>query len=473
MKYFSIILLLIYCAMAAAEPRGREFLPTVAPDDVDNPALYQEVVTPITVNPGDAPLQPNERRIIAHARPVWRVGDDGALAPIETDVEPAVETLKAVWRNDTNTVRFRVTEDGVCVYRSAGNVLRVRPTKSGTEATDGSVIANADQAKPTDTTAGQTSIIQRGSFADVRFEHVVEPGSIKETAWLDVAPPGITTARWYALVYRWDSDTLTPSIVSGDILWKTAAGKTLLRWPAPVVTDATGKELRASYRMRVAAPNLITLLVNATDLRGATYPVAVDPTTTTGSGSATASGSRCSNTIVSTLREYESTYMLITLPDMTGNTVTAAELQIWVVDTDSGTMNASIYACKNATTWNNSSTISTINSVRTGMGTVVLTNQNFTSSSAWKNLNVLGGSTNGVAKIYTDNANPGACTFSVAWPSSGRTMTTKLGTAKVGDFDAGPYTQIAQYNDATHYPRVAITYTSGGSNVGSFFFSAN
>jgi len=447
--------------------RGREHLGRVAPEDLGDLRLSLEVITPETLLPGEEPLAPDQRRVTVHSRPIWHVGEDGELHPIVTDVSESTELGGRIWRSETNTLKFKVNEEGRCTYKVGQHILRAKPLKLNVEATDGTTSGDVDQVVPSDTLADKDRVVQRGSFSGVRFEHIVEQGMVKEIAWLDSMPSGLTGARWYALSYRWDSDTLTPTIKSGDVVWKTAKGKVVLTWPAPIVEDANGRELRANYRIRAAQPNVVTVLVNAADLRGAAYPVALDPSSTTASGAAKASGSRCSNTIVSTLREYADTFMLITLPDMTGNTVTAARLEVWVIDWDSGTLNASIYACKNATTWDNSSNITTMNSVRTNMGTVVLTNQNSWTVSAWRNLDVFGDSSKGVSKIYTDNINPGDCTFSIRWPSSARTITTKLGTAKVGDFDAGPYLQVAQYNDATHYPRVTITYSTATNFTGN------
>ena len=473
MRYFSTtILLLLYCLPALAqEPRGKEFLPTVQAEDVESPALFAEVVTPITVRPEETPLQPDEKRVIVHARPVWQVSDSGALAPISTAVDSGIETLKQVWKADGNTVRFRVNEDGLCVYKAGQHVLRARPIKSQAEATDGSTLADADQVKPTETTAQTDRVVQIGSFSSVRFEHVVEPGAIKEIAWLDSPPTGIATARWYVLAYRWDSDALTPTIVNGDVIWKTKAGKAIFRWPAPVVTDATGKELRANYRIRAANPNVIAVLVNATDLRAATYPVALDPTTTTGSGASTAGRSRVSTIISGADRRYQDHFFLITLPDMTGNTITAAQLQVYGGGSSSVATN--VYAFKTATSWNGSSNLTTMNSVAGDRGTALVSSYTSWSSSTWHYFDILGDSGKGVVKIYNANINPGACTFSLAWTTS-VTLNTTLAGPRIGDQDAGTTVEFAAYNDVTNYPRVAITYTSGGGgNTGSFLFGSN
>lgn len=468
MRY--LIALLLCLPALAQEPRGRENLPTVQPEDVEAPALFAEVVTPITIRPGETPLQPDEKRVIVHARPVWRVDDAGALAPISTAVDSGIETLKQVWRADANTVRFRVTEDGLCVYKAGHHVLRVKPIKSQAEATDGSTLANADQIKPTDTTTQTDRIVQRGSFSDIRFEHIVEPGSIKEIAWLDAAPAGIATARWYVLAYRWDSDTLTPTIVNGDVLWKTADEKAIFRWPAPVVTDATGKDLRANYRMRVAFPNIIAVLVNATDLRVATYPVALDPTTTTGSGGGLANRSiRTSNT----LKKYKKAFLKITLPDMTGNTVTAATADFYRTDSDAAVSSISTYARAVADTgaWDETSTYTTLDAL--SLGTAISTGQTIATGISTKTFDLFGDSTKGISKFYTDYPSGGNCTIAFEWTAWSGTLTTVITTLALAEEVNSPFCVFATRADGTNYPRVTITYTTAGGSNGSFFFGGN
>lgn len=473
MKYFSTILLLLYCLpLLAQEPRGREWLPQVQADDVSNLALTTEVVTPITVRPGEAPMKPTEQRLILHSRPVWQAGDDGQLAPVSTAVEGGIESLKAVWRADANTVRFRVTEDGVCIYRAGQHVLRVRPMKMQAEATDGSALADADQVKPTATTAQSDRVVQVGSFSGVRFEHIVEPGSIKEIAWLDAAPAGIATARWFVVGYRWDSATLTPSITSGAVRWKTSDGKTVLVWPAPVVTDATGKELRANYRIRVATPNVIGLLVNATDLRAATYPVGIDPTTTTALGDSLMG--RSSRRGTPDLL-YRGAYLKFTMPTMSGNTVTNASLAI-VASVHAGPLgNIDVYARAVADTgaYNSSSTNTTLDAL--ALGTAVSTGNTFAAGTGSKTVNLFGDSSKGVSKFYADYPGGGELCVAMLW--TGFTGSTNGGNAslKLGDEDIlTPFIEFVAYNHATNYPRITITYTAGGgSSAGSFFFGSN
>lgn len=452
-------LLLSAVSVIAQEPRGKEFIATVEAEDVEAPTLYQEIVTPITIRPEETPLQPDEKRVIVHARPVWRVDDAGALAPISTEVSTGIETLKQVWKADGNTVRFRVTEDGLCVYKAGQHVLRARPMKMQAEATDGSALADADQAKPTATTAQTDRIMQRGSFSDVRFEHIVEPGSIKEIAWLDAQPAGIATARWFVLAYRWDSDTLTPAIVNGDVLWQVD-GKTVLRWPAPVVTDAKGKVLRANYRIKVANPNVIAVLVNATDLRAATYPVGIDPTTTTATGDNLANRSVRSS---SGTLQYKAGYLKLTMPTMSGNTVTDCTVDLWSLENDGPMNNIDLYARATSGTgaWDETSTYSTMDAL--SMGTAISTGNSTSSGTGTKTFNIFGDSAKGVSKFYTDNPTGGSMTICLKWSAWSGTLNTVQTLISIGDADLlTRYARFANRLDATHYPTVTITYTSGG-----------
>lgn len=442
--------------------RGIEFVSKPHAEDVASAALTFEHIEPQTILPGERALSPGLRRVIAHGRPVWYVTDGGLLAPVSA----RLNGLEA----EANTVRFRMTETGAAIYRVGQHTLRARPQRVQAEATDGTATRDVEYTAPAVTEATEAAIIQRGSVADLRVEHRVSPGEIKEIVWLDAAPAGIESARWWVMTYHWESETLTPTLVGGAILWRDAAQRVILRWPAPLVTDALGRELRANYRIVARLPNVVALIVNATDLRAAVYPVAVDPTTTTGSSANTASRARVSAIISATNREYESCYTLITLPDMTGNTVTAAELQLRAGAVESA-LSCDIYGCKNGTTWDATSNLTTMNSVRSGMGTVLQSAFTGWSANAWNYFDVLGDSTKGVAKIYTDNANPGACTFSVRWPASGRTMNTTLINMRVGDQDIPNEVNMANHQDATNYPRVEIDYTTGGGGGnGSWFF---
>lgn len=469
MRYLSTILLLVVCAcVSAQEPRGREHLPKVQAEDADNQALYQEVVTPITIRQGEAPLDPKQQRVVLHSRPVWRVADTGELAPITTSIEGGVENLKAVWRADSNTVKFRVTEEGVCIYRVGQHVLRIRPMKAQSEASDGSVVAEADQAVPTDTTAQSDRVIQVGSFSNIRFEHIVEPGAVKEVAWLDSSPAGIATARWFLIGYRWDSDTLTPSIVSGDVLWKTAGGKTVLRWPAPVVKDATEKELRAQYRTRIATPNIIGLLVNASDLRSATYPVGIDPTTTTVTGDNLAN--RSIRTAIAT-SQFKAMYYKLTMPSMSGNTVTDVTVDFNAVVNSGPMNNLDVYARATADTgaWDDSTNYTALDAL--AMGTAVSTGNTLSSGTGWKTINVFGDSSKGASKFYTDNPGGGSMTICLKWSAWSGSIISAVTLLSIGDGDLE--TRFADFSpraSALSFPRVTVTYTTGSAAVGSFFF---
>jgi hypothetical protein len=466
MRY--LIALLICFPALAQEPRGREDLPTVAADDVDNPALYQKVVTPITVRQGEAPIAPDAKRVVIHARPVWRVADDGALAPVSTAVESGIENLKAVWRADANTVRFRVTEDGVCIYRAGQHVLRVRPARVQSEATDGSDLATADQVKPTDTTAQADRVVQAGSFSGVRFEHIVEPGAVKEIAWLDSMPTSIETARWFVLAYSWTSATLTPGVEGEEVLWKTAEGKTVLRWPAPIVTDATGKELRAQYRIRPANPDRIVVLVNAGDLRAATYPVGIDPTTTTVTGDNLANRSIRTDIASS---QFKAMYYKLTMPTMSGNVVTDVTVDFNAVINSGPMNNLDIYARATADTgaWDDTTGYAALDALT--MGTAVSTGNTLAAGTGWKTLNVFGDSTKGASKFYTDNPGGGSMTICLKWSAWSGSIISAVTLLSIGDGDLETrYADFSTRASGASFPRVTVTYTAGTPTYGSFFF---
>lgn len=466
MRWIALVLALALGAYGQEGPRGSEFLGRVDTSALDDGRLRQEIVTPTTVRKGEKPLKANERRVIVHPVPVWHVGDDGALAPVSTTIEAARESLKDTWRADANTVKFRVNEDGLASYRAGGHVLRVRPARARAEATGGGTVTDAVQAKPTLTTAEGSRVVQVGQFADVRFEHIVEPGRVKEIAWIDKRPEGLETARNWLLLWQYQSETLTPVIQGGEVLWQ-AGGETILRWPVPYVEDGAGRELQGQYRLR-AAQGLVGVALLSSELLTATYPVALDPTTTTGLSDVTASRSIRSPTIGGTPdRDVESWYALTTLPDMTGNTVTAAEWQVYATGYV-GPLTVNWYAAKHTTSWNGSSNITTMNAVRTEVGSSVGTSSSWTSG-AWHYLDVLGDGTKGVSKIYADNPNPGACTFSLRWTDFYRTRDSVTTFPSIGSIYDGTYLDLSGITDASWYPRVVITYSSGDTNQGSFF----
>ncbi len=457
-------LCLVLCGLAWGQPRGSELLGEVSAADLDSPALRMEIVTPETVRQGEEPLGAGERRAVVHSRPVWHVGDDGRLAAIEARVEAAVEGQRSVWRADGNTVRFRVTDEGACVYRAAGHVLRVRPAKETTEATGGGTLREAAQVAPSGTELDGARVVQRGSFAAIRFEHIVEPGQVKEIAWIESAPAGLASARWWLLLYRYDSETLTPVLSGGEVLWQ-ANGVTVLRWPAPVVTDGAGVAIPAQYRLR-AASNLVGVILSAPTLAAATYPVALDPTTTTASGAGLANRSiRTSNT----LRKWKKAFLKITLPSMAGNVVTAATVDLVRSDTEEDVANINFYARAVADTgaWSEASTHGTLDGL--SLGTAVLTGQTITTGTGTKTYNIFGDSSKGVSKFYTDYPSGGDITVALEWTAWSGTLNTVATLLALAEEIDSPYCTFSPRTHGTFYPRVNITYTAGSTNLGSFF----
>lgn len=429
--------------------RGKQHIGTIDPAALDDPRLYTEVVTPDSLLSGEKPLKANERRMIVHSKPVWYVDDQGNAAEISTLLEEVTEDGAPVWKADANTLQFRVRDDGVCVYRAVGHRLRVRPSRIHLEDSDNVESGAIDQIKPTLTAKQGSRVIQHGSFPGVRIEHEVVGGTIKEIAWLDTKPKGLGGKRFVALIYQYESQTLAPVNIDGDIHWQ-ASGTTVMRWPAPVVTDANGKTLRAQYRLR---DGFVGLLVMAADLRKASYPVAIDPTTTTGSSDATATRSTRSSGS-SGSANYKQMFNKIVMPDLTGYYAVDAEFHVYC-NVSGGAVDVDVYAAATGA-WDTSSSYSTLEALATG--TAIDTGVTVAAGVGWKYIDIFGSGLKGVNKFYDDDITGGDLTVALDWADWASTLGAESTTGRIGD--SGGIQEYGIYNDATYYPRIEVTYSS-------------
>ena len=451
MKHLIIILALLFSLWSDAAPRGRTHIPSVATSDTSNPWLRTEIVTADTLRQGEKALQLGEKRAIVHGRPIWYHGDQDAITEIDTDVEMATEDSRSVWKSDRNTIKFRVRDDGMAIYRVHQHVLRARPSRRGVEKTDGSEARGDDSTDPTSTAVDGSKITQLGQFADLRFEHEVLGGSIKETAWLDSKPTGLAGNRWYRIAWDWTSATLTPTIIRGDIHWRVN-NRTIIRWPAPIVMDDEGEELRAQYRLLTGK---VMLLVRAADLRTAAYPVGIDPTSTTDQTDATVALSLCESGSSSSA-DFESSYFQITLPDMTGNTVSAAEFQVYT-SLSSDTVTFDVYAASTAAfiTTTDHSVLEAF-----AMGTVLHEDLVSADTTGWNYADITGDASSGVIEFYDDDITGGLITVLMDWVPFAATVSNERTSIRLGP--SGGDQRYASQTDATNYPRIEITYTAGG-----------
>lgn len=437
--------------------RGMELIDTASMDELGDVRLRTEIVTPATVAQGETPLAPHEQRMIIHPSPVWYIAGDGSLAPIDTRIDATTEENASVWRADANTVQFRVRESGAAVYRAAGHELVVTPVRRATKLPGEVELSGLPANTPITTTAGERGTVQRGVWQNTRVQHDIFPGKVKETIWLDQQPPGLLGATWLSVVFAAQSATLTPTLLDGDIHWQSG-GVTILRWPAPIVTDSTGTEIAAEYSIREG--KRVALIIDAPALMMAQYPVAIDPTTTTGAGDGTAGRSiRTSNS----LRKWKAFYYQVDMPDMTGNTVTGAQLEIDAASNE-GVSALDYYARATSGTgaWSDSSGTATLDAL--SMGTAISTGNSITGT-GWKYLDIFGDSGKGVSKFYTDDITGGSLTFAMKWSGWTGSLSAAASVFYIGEEVDSPYAIFTYYTDGTSYPRITLTYTSGASDV--------
>lgn len=197
--------------------------------------------------------------------------------------------------------------------------------------------------------------------------------------------------------------------------------------------------------------------------------------TTTTSGAGLASRSTRTNDLGDG-RWYKGAYWNVTMPDMTGYTVTGAELQLNLTGISGTGPTMSVYARAEADTgaWTSSSTHTTIDAL--SLGTAVLTGQVVSAGTGVKYFDITGDSGKGVLDFYADHPTGGDLTIALVDEGFSGTLTGASTELHVGNDDTSPTpgtVTFAIHSDATLWPRIAIAYTTGGgggTNVGSFFW---
>lgn len=196
--------------------------------------------------------------------------------------------------------------------------------------------------------------------------------------------------------------------------------------------------------------------------------------TTTTSGAGLASRSTRTNDLGDG-RWYKGAYWNVTMPDMTGYTVTGAELQLNLTGISGTGPTMSVYARAEADTgaWNSSSTHTTLDAL--SLGTAVLTGQVVSAGTGVKYFDITGDSGKGVLDFYADHPTGGDLTIALVDEGFSGTLTGASTELHVGNDDTSPTpgtVTFAIHSDATLWPRIAIAYTTGGggTNVGSFFW---
>jgi len=115
------------------------------------------------------------------------------------------------------------------------------------------------------------------------------------------------------------------------------------------------------------------------------------------------------------------------------------------------------------------------------MGTAISTGNTLTSGSGTKNFDIFGDGTKGIQAFYASYPGGGDVTIELVWTGFSGSATNSAQTAlTIGDDNTGtPEALFQEYRDAVYYPRIILTYTTGGEGEGegeasthNFFFLA-
>lgn len=158
---------------------------------------------------------------------------------------------------------------------------------------------------------------------------------------------------------------------------------------------------------------------------------------------------------------YKAIFLKITLPDLSGDVVSAAELQLNATYNAGPMNNINVHALSvsDSGAWDNSSTVGTLDALT--LGTAVQTGLTLSSGTGTKTFDILGDATKGIQKFYADNPTGGDCTICLQWSAFSGTANGALATLSIGDDDVGsPEATFSTYNDATYYARVQLTHAA-------------
>jgi hypothetical protein len=181
---------------------------------------------------------------------------------------------------------------------------------------------------------------------DVSIEYKIMNGSIKE--YIEVRKiPDATLKEQESVLFIWDwlATGLTPTIVNKEILFKNR-NNVIFRYKPLYIYDSKGAILQGKYFIRGSK---FGISISADQLQRAEFPIIIDPTTDSTTIFNTYYGEQQSGD-----DHIEAAYMKIQAPDMTGETVNSAELQIYCSATDTGTF--AIFCDVVSLNWNESST---------------------------------------------------------------------------------------------------------------------
>lgn len=388
----------------------------------NDPALYMEKID----------LGNGQFQVRSAAAPIWYPDHQtGELKRIDTATREVIEpgdTRKFV--ADKNIIQYEHKE-GNSTFRHGAYILK---TQLQALRSEGSVKKSA------------TKVTTNGD--GIRYESEVRPGSVKENIILERMPENPT------VLFDFDVSagaTITPQDAAGDLIWVNNGGQIVFRMLAPYVFDANGEELQSSYILNKDSYGIV---VSPKALEGATFPVTVDPTVSTNQAAQTSY--RYTYEELGSNDDHESSYLEFTLPDLTGETITAATCTLTNTDTGSAINPVSIY-CDDQADWSNATGQATLDAFSFGATTDSV---NFEGTAGTETFSVFGAAgVNGLAKIYGLDASPDPCTIKIFDPNMGATTDSVSTGIRIGT-GSGSSIIFLNGSDATNYPYITITYGS-------------
>jgi len=210
-------------------------------------------------------------------------------------------------------------------------------------------------------------------------------------------------------------------------------------------------------------------------------------TTASGTGSSTTPSSQTTNQAACTANRsigeddynaankvaFETAFAKITLPDLTGSTLTEAVLKVRLASGfgQGSTVNCSAYAKVCSTAWDESSNLATLASVEAEFNAVddLLATTSISEISGTEfTFDIFGNAGKGLSQAYTADPSPSPVTVMLKMDGISVTSDTVRTEFTLGD-EAHTDTYRAFYprSDATYYPRITLTSASSGENVGT------
>jgi len=344
----------------------------------------------------------------AHVRPVHYVDSRGELHRIVVDLERDGNVL----REDRNVVQFEANSATKrCQYSVGRNWIRLTLHGRGGEDGVGASVGHIPASVPVQLKSAHNKARWSGALGTgVSIDYQVLPGRVKEIITIGERPE-LGTSEAYLISWRWAASGLTPTLEDGAVVWRTAGKDAAMRMPKPVSWDAEQAPLTAFYRVDATT---LAIVLDATELAAAAYPVTVDPTVD--SSDASESASTFEDAFDVDDDGYHQAFILIPLPDLTGFTsIDAAYLKVYSAsggDEDCD-VHCDALSAGSGEGWTSASGFAVLEALSFNAATASISAN---PSAGWNSYDVLGSAgTNGIAEIYDNDASPTDCSVKLHW----------------------------------------------------------